>query len=221
MALSHSPSIATSGLTIFYDPANRRSYTGTGGTTIDLCNFYNGNLINGVGFTSSNNGLFSFDGTNDYIEIPTLGINSSFSIDLFCYALNLSTTYVIVGKYGGGAYDFWLGITGGRFRFSISMPNKIEPLTEAITANTWYHLTAVYNPSALTASIYLNGVLAQTSNGSSAFQNPPGNYAIGAFGAAGGYYFPGYVSSHKFYNRVLSAAEIKQNFNANRDRFGI
>jgi hypothetical protein len=221
MALSHSPSIATSGLTIFNDPANRRSYTGTGGTTYDLCNFYNGNLTNGVGFTSSNNGLFSFDGTNDYIEIPTLSINSSFSIDLFCYAFNLSTTYVIVGKYGGGAYDFWLGISAGRFKFSISMANKIEPQTANISANTWYNLVAVYNSSALTASIYLNGVLAQTLNGSSAFQNPPGNYAIGAFGAAGSFYFPGYVASHKFYNRALSASEIKQNFNANRDRFGI
>ncbi len=221
MALSHSPSIATNGLTIFYDPANRRSYTGTGGTTIDLCNFYNGNLINGVGFTSSNNGLFSFDGTNDYIEIPTLNINSSFSIDLYCYALNLSSTYVIAGKYGGGAYDFWLGITGSKFRFSISMPNKIEPQTLTILANTWYHISAVYNASSITASIYLNGVLAQTLSGSSVFQNPPGNYAIGAFGAAGSYYFPGYVASHKFYNRALSATEIKQNFNANRDRFGI
>jgi len=221
MALSHSPSIVTNGLLIFYDPANRRSYSGTGGTANDLCNFYNGNLTNGVGFTSSNNGLFSFDGTNDYIEIPTLSINSSFTLDLFCYALNLSTTYVIAGKYGGGAYDFWLGISGGRFKFSISMPNKIEPQTSTVSANTWYHLVAVYNASALTASIYLNGVLAQTSNGSSAFQNPPGNYAIGAFGAAGGFYFPGYVASHKFYNRALSATEIKQNFNASRDRYRI
>jgi hypothetical protein len=128
---------------------------------------------------------------------------------------------VIVGKYGGGAYDFWLGVSGSRFKFSISMANKIEPQTATISANTWYHVVAVYNASALTASIYLNGVLAQTSNGSSAFQNPPGNYAIGAFGAAGGYYFPGYFSSHKLYNRVLSATEIQQNYNATKGRFGL
>ena len=221
MALSHSPSIVTNGLSIFYDPANRRSYSGTGITTTNLFGIYNGNLINGVGYTSSNNGNFTFDGTNDYIEIPSLSINSSFSIDLFCYALNLSTTYVIAGKYGGGSYDFWLGVSGSRFKFSISMPNKFDAQTSTISANTWYHICAVYNSSTITASIYLNGVLAQTLNGSSAFQNPPGNYAIGAFGAAGGFYFPGYVASHKFYNRALSATEIKQNFNATRDRYGV
>jgi hypothetical protein len=221
MALSHSPSIVINGLSIFYDPANRRSYSGTGITTTNLFGIYNGNLINGVGYTSSNNGNFTFDGTNDYIEIPSLSINSSFSIDLFCNVNNLSSTYVIVGKYGGGAYDFWLGLSGDRFKFSISMPNKIEPITSSISANTWYHVCAVYNATNITASIYLNGILSQTYNGSSIFQNPPGNYAIGAFGAAGGYYFPGYIARHKLYNRALSATEIKQNFNASRDRFGI
>jgi hypothetical protein len=221
MALSHSPSIVTNGLSIFYDPANRRSYSGSGTTTTNLLGIYDGNLVNGVGYTSSNNGSFTFDGTNDYIEIPSLSLNSSFSIDLFCNANNLSSTYVIAGKYGVGAYDFWLGVSGNRFKFSISMANKIEPQTATISANNWYHVCAVYNSSTITASIYLNGVLAQTLNGSSIFQNPPGNYALGAFGAAGSYYFPGYISCHKLYNRALSASEIKQNYNANRDRFGI
>jgi hypothetical protein len=220
MALSHSPSIATNGLSIFYDPANRRSYSGTGGTANDLCNFYNGNLTNGVGFTSENNGCFTFDGANDHIVIPNVTISGSFSIDVWCKTTSLSGVLVL-GKYGGGAYDFWVGVFSSRFYFSISMPNKIEPTTATISANTWYHVTAVYNASALTASIYLNGTLSQTSNGSSAFQNPPGNYAIGAFGENGSYYWPGRITSHKFYNRVLSATEIKQNFNASRDRYGV
>jgi hypothetical protein len=221
MALSHSPSIATNGLLIFYDPANRRSYTGTGGTTIDLCNFYNGNLTNGVGFTSENNGCFTFDGTNDHIVIPNITVSGSFSINVWCKTTSLSGV-LVVGKYGGGAYDFWVGVFSSRFLFSISISgSKAEPYTATISANTWYHVTAVYNASALTASIYLNGTLSQTVSGTFAFQNPPGNYAIGAFGENGSYYWPGRITLHKFYNRALSAAEIKQNFNANRDRFGI
>jgi hypothetical protein len=34
-------------------------------------------------------------------------------------------------------------------------------------------------------------------------------------------YFTGRISNVQLYNRVLTAAEIQQNFNANRSRFGI
>ncbi len=207
------------GLIFTIDAGTTRGYPGTGLTYNSLYSGIGATLVNGVGFTSSYGGSFVFDGTNDYIEVPSISINSSFSIDLFCNLNNLSTTYVLIGKYGGGSYDFWLGVTGSRFRFSISMPNKIEPQTSTVLANTWYHVTAVYNSSLLTASIYLNGVLSQTSNGSSAFQNPPGNYAIGAFGAGGGFYIPGFLACHKYYNRVLSAAEVLQNYNSTKRRF--
>jgi len=35
------------------------------------------------------------------------------------------------------------------------------------------------------------------------------------------YYFKGKISVVKIYNRALSAAEVQQNFNATRSRFGI
>jgi hypothetical protein len=220
MGLGHSPTIITDGLVFSLDAANSRSYTGTGGTANDLCNFYNGNLTNGVGFTSENNGCFTFDGTNDHIVIPNITISGSFSIDVWCKTTSLSAV-IVAGKYGGGSYDFWVGVFSGIFKFSISMPNKIEPYTATISANTWYHVTAVYNASALTASIYLNGTLSQTVSGTFPFQNPPGNYAIGAFGENGSYYWPGRITTHKFYNRALTAIEIKQNYNATKRRFGL
>lgn len=221
MGIAYNTSIATDGLFIYYDPSNTRCYSGSATTSNNLVGLNNGNLTNGVGFTSENSGSFTFDGTNDNIIIPNFSVSGSFSVEICCNAANLSTTYVMVGKYGGGGYDFWIGVSGTRFKFSISLANKIEPQTEIISPNTWYHICAVYNSSAITASIYLNGILAQTSNGSSIFQNPPGDYAIGAFGANGGYYFPGKITCHKYYNRALSAAEVKQNYNALRDRFGI
>jgi hypothetical protein len=73
----------------------------------------------------------------------------------------------------------------------------------------------------LTASIYLNGTLSQTVSGTFAFQNPPGNYAVGAFGQNGSYYWPGNIPIHRYYNRVLTSAEILQNYNATKGRFGL
>lgn len=58
----------TNGLLFHYDPSDTSSYPGTGTTVTDLSgNGNNGTLTNGVGFSSD---LFTFDGNNDYIDLP-------------------------------------------------------------------------------------------------------------------------------------------------------
>jgi hypothetical protein len=213
--------IVTNGLTINLDAGNSSSYAGTGTSWYDTSgNNYSGTITNGPAFSGQNGGMITFDGTNDHIVIPGFSITGSFTIEVWCFTTSLSGV-IVVGKYGGGSYDFWVGVFSGIFKFSISMPNKIEPFTATISANTWYHVTAVYNATALTASIYLNGTLSQTVSGTFAFQNPPGNYAVGAFGQNGSYYWPGNIPIHRYYNRVLTSAEILQNYNATKGRFGL
>ena len=73
MGISAGPSGVSDGLVFQLDAANLRSYTGTGLTANGLVSGIGGTLVNGVGFTSSNNGSFFFDGTNDYIPIGSLG----------------------------------------------------------------------------------------------------------------------------------------------------
>ena len=214
--------IVTNGLTINLDAGNSSSYAGTGTSWYDTSgNNYSGTITNGPAFSGQNGGMITFDGANDHIVIPGFSIAGSFTIEVWCKTTSLSGV-IVVGKYGGGSYDFWVGVFSSRFYFSISISgSKAEPITATISTNTWYHVTAVYNASALTASIYLNGTLSQTLSGTFAFQNPPGNYAVGAFGQDGSYYWPGNIPIHRYYNRVLTAAEIAQNYNATKGRFGL
>ena len=113
MGLAHSPSIISDGLIFYLDAANRRSYSGSGLTANGLVGGIGGTLVNGTGFSSTNNGSFFFDGTNDYIEVSnsnllTFGTNP-FTIDFWLYS-----TYV----HSGGAlyrtilssYDNYNGI---------------------------------------------------------------------------------------------------------------
>ena len=68
----HNKPIVTDGLVLCVDPANKESYPGSGTTVTDLIgNDHNGTLENGTGFNSSNFGIFTFDGANDYIELDT------------------------------------------------------------------------------------------------------------------------------------------------------
>jgi hypothetical protein len=63
--------IVVDGLVLYLDAANTKSYLGSGTTWSDLSRSENnGALINGPNFNTSNNGVISFDGTNDSVQIP-------------------------------------------------------------------------------------------------------------------------------------------------------
>ena len=71
MAIAYNTSIVTDGLVFALDAANSRCYSGSGITFDGLIGGIGGTLVNGVGFSSANNGSFFFDGTNDYIVSPS------------------------------------------------------------------------------------------------------------------------------------------------------
>jgi hypothetical protein len=77
MGIFRGPNIVRSGLALALDAADKNSYRGTGTTWKDLSgNAYNGTLTNGPTFSNINGGTIVFDGTNDYVSIPS---NSNFN----------------------------------------------------------------------------------------------------------------------------------------------
>lgn len=63
----------TSGLVLYLDAANARSYPKSGTTWFDRSgNGNNGTLVNGVGYNGSNYGSLSFDGVNDYANFGNI-----------------------------------------------------------------------------------------------------------------------------------------------------
>ena len=80
MALNHSPSIVTNGLTLALDAANPKSYPGTGNTWFDLSgNNEHFTLYNSPTFSSSSMGELQFSGSNDYARITTSNAIDSLS----------------------------------------------------------------------------------------------------------------------------------------------
>ena len=65
MALSHSPQIVRSGLILYLDPVNTKSYPGSGTTFFDLSKTLDATLVNGV---SISNNRIILDGVKDYID---------------------------------------------------------------------------------------------------------------------------------------------------------
>ena len=213
MGLSHSPRIVTDGLVFCVDAGDKMSYPGAGTTWTDLSkNRNNGTLTNGPTFNSANGGSIVFDGSNDYTLLSSninLGTQASINVWLQC-----SNNAVIAGgtSYSDGGYllasssnTFYMSANGSFGNFNYNISN---------TTNTWKNLSVSRNASS--ASLYVNGVFYSSISISST--NGIRFRAIGAYDN-GTYPMNGQIALMQVYTRALSAAEIKQNYNATRGRF--
>jgi hypothetical protein len=93
----------------------------------------------------------------------------------------------------------------------------------------WNNVTAVFDDNYLNLMIYINGVLETTSNNGSSSGAPFLNvststsyFNIGrrTYGA-GTEYFTGEIGQVLVYGKILTAAEVLQNFNATRKTYGL
>jgi hypothetical protein len=222
MGTKYNPNIVRDGLVYYIDAANTRSYSGSGVTVNGLVGGIGGTLVNGVGFTSSNGGSFTFDGTNDYITIPDNSLLNTFTGMTLEVIVKYTSTndQIFVQKWnyalGNDGYTLELLSSaivgacysgGGTYLFT-SVSNY--PI------NNIYHIVFTLNGS--TQTMYINGVLVATNSGGSVPITAGKNLMIGQRSSAGTY-FGGNVYLTKFYNRALSAQEVKQNYNATKKRY--
>jgi len=89
-----------------------------------------------------------------------------------------------------------------------------------IADSAWHHIVGTFsgNTTAGTSTLYFDGEQVDIST---AISNSSTNLGPNISGTAGGYRMTGNHAGAKLYNRALSAAEVRQNFNAHRGRFGL
>tara|TARA_R110001632_G_C11162571_1_gene398706 strand:- start:25 stop:693 length:669 start_codon:yes stop_codon:yes gene_type:complete len=222
MGFYRGPNIVTDGLTFAVDAASERSYPGSGTTAYDLVGSYNGTLTNGVGFDSANGGSFTFDGTDDYIPFPgvldqelidqskQLTISLWIKPDVYTSRMPFST-----GQSGSDRIYYWT--SGGLNLWRIG--NFISTTSTALpTVGTWYNTTVVINQGGI--AVYLNGEPDYT--GTYASYTTQTMATLGRHGSSSSYSYDGNISSVLIYDgKSLTAAEVKQNYNAIKSRFGL
>ena len=117
-------------------------------------------------------------------------------------------------SYGGA---FWVADGSGS-----SGDNLLDTAGGTLENTGVFHLVATRNTSTGAIKIYLNGELsASATHITGDVYTPTDNGFIGKEYHSGGYGLKADVSLIRVYNKDLSAAQIKQNFNAERNRFGI
>lgn len=235
MALSHSPRIATDGLVLCLDASDPQSYSGSGNTWSDRSgNGSNGTLTNGPTFDSDNKGSLVFDGVNDYINFgnPSSASNSQVTVTFWYNPTTIhNSTHngIFNGQTSGGRFClFWFstdnvsvqyrddsGLTAaqGGVWIRSTAPTAIS------TANKWYfiQITGDEDSDEWRVGVDLNP---STSDSSSQYVEPDAtNWLLGK--RSGTAYDHSKIANFQAYNRVLSQAEILQNFNAQKSKFGL
>jgi hypothetical protein len=204
------PPIVTNGLVLHLDAGSRKSYAGSGTTWSDLSGQgKNETLIASPTFNSANQGYLTFNGTSQYVTSSAdVSLGTSYTIDIWCYPTNtLSTLWV------GVAGNYHINLLNGLIYSYVGSLSFITP-SPLITANNWYNI--VVTRATTTYSAYVNGRSqgSVTTTWSTAFT------ITGLMGSTG-LFAAGNLAQVKAYNRVLTATEVAQNYNALKSRFGL
>lgn len=166
--------------------------------------------------TYNSDNTFNFNGSS-WVDLNSASIitgTNPFTVESF-YTTTGTTADEIFGNYGAGNTSSTLWISG---RYGVFINGSVYFPGAPIGAGT-YHLAATRNSSG-NVILYLNGV--QVNSGTLSASIPVGqNFRIGADVNGGAEPFTGKIHFVKVYNRVLSAVEVEQNFDAMRGRFGI
>ena len=195
------------------------SYSG-GTTWYDLSgNGNHGTLVNGSGFNSGNLGSITFDGTNDSVELyknaSELGFaNNSFSVTIW-YNANVTTNDApLFSTWGGGVNTYLHYNLRGHLHMGF-YTNDTKDGSPSI--NTTYCAVFVYDVTAQTQKIYVDGVLRATGSNKPALQSNA-DFKIG--GRYSGWY-NGKIFQIMAHTKALSADEVQQNYNVQKGRFGL
>jgi hypothetical protein len=236
------PAVVTNGLVLNVDAGFTPSYPTTGTTWYDLSsNGYNGTLTNGPTFNSANNGSISLDGIDDYVNIGNqanlqMG-TGDFTVCLWIKinnppvsALNIliwsknapaaAAGYGIGFFYGGGNSNKLLwGTANGTTAVEILSQNAFPELLGA-----WGHIVMVrQNGSTNNGCFYINNQYQAIASSATMINvNTNTDMVIGnTSDRYGSYWTKGNYAIAQIYNRALSAAEVSQNYNAQKGRFGL
>jgi hypothetical protein len=205
--------------------------TGTRSATQGLLPIVSNSTIDLSNTSFDSNAQLIFDGTDDRILLSNFTNKPTTAIT--CETIIKPTrSSVGTGTIRGGAISstnsMYLGIidsVDGGNTFAMHWANqtvssRVYNWNGQIPNNAYSYLVGTYDGT--TARAYLNGVeiwsTSQTGN------IPDAEYYIGTYGGSpvdGVHNFIGYIPVAKMYNRALSAAEIKQNYNKYKTRFNL
>lgn len=227
MALGHAPSIIMDGLVAYIDVANVRSYPGSGSVVTDIINGTSSTGASAIQISS----IGATFGTNKNTTFSTSAKIPNTTYTKCCW-FNLGdvTTFqpLICGSLST-RHCMWMNKTANLTASHSNTASFSTPTFTSIAGTTtlstgiWYFGAVTYS-STSGFNIYLNNRRDQTSATTQTFGDTSNDNYFGYYGDF--FVTPatpslnGILGPAMYYNRVLSAQEILQNYHATKKRYG-
>jgi hypothetical protein len=190
----------------------------TGGTTAidssggDNGTYTNGPTLNRPGLLSGDsNGSVSFDGSNDYLKVPSTGsLSPSLLISLETWIK--PTSLPAAGSFNSiltKPESYSLQFNGPRLEFTIIQSGtrkRLQAPTGAIVAGQAYHVVGTYDGT--TQRLYVNGAEVASAPLSGAIDTNGNPLTIASWGG-NAEFFKGTIDEAAVYGSVLSSARVQ------------
>ena len=202
---------------------------GSRSNTQSILDLTGNNSITTNSLTYASNGTFSFNGSSNFMSLSsdvvfkTTGghtVENWFKLD----AVVSGNLYNFIGASSIDYHSWYWCVFQSRLAIWNVSPGGWYYGSTDIQSNVWYQAVMVTNNAGTGIQFYLNGVAEGGTHASYSFNSSYSGLKIGFLGrgdAPNARYMYGLMPVTKVYNRALSAAEVQQNFNAHRSRYGI
>lgn len=232
--------VVQSGLILNLDAGASTSYPGIGTSWTDLSgNTGISTLTNGPTYSSADGGSIAFDGVNDVVRVPTTSLYdfsaSRITIEMWFKLGATPDRWAFVTSDQSGDPTTWhfgtYTFAQGNFLYfapgysaQVSITTIPRVATSSLSLNTWYHVVTTSAGNGEVGKLWINGVQqldgTLTTLGLSYDAGRP--IGIGLEPTTGRWPFNGNISVVRIYkDKAFVQAEVSQNFNALRGRFGI
>ena len=223
--------VLPNGLVLNVDPSNMYSYFKPATTVLDLKNNISGTLGGNMTLSTTASGTFQTDGNGDYIDFGTNPTNfptGDMSIFVWVRPTTLTNGWnIILTKWfrdfagNGGFSDFHYAIypSGGAYYQNLYTATQYNLFgATPISANTWYQIGFTIGGGNM--QMYINGATDGALRSNTRTNYTQSYLWLGeARAGIGG--FIGNIGSVLIYDRIITAEEVFQNYNATKHKYGL
>jgi hypothetical protein len=208
--------IVTDGLAMYLDAGVTESYSGSGSEWTDITyNGNNGTLLNNPTFSSADGGSLLFDGIDDSVTITNVNLDrasgQNFVWNAWIKTPSRFSSYKMILSTTRNYY--YLALFNNQIAFDIAGVPIIR--YGSLSVNTWYNITIVRDTNV--DYIYLNGISIGTRANNAGYN---GVLAIGRWAFNNTLFYNSNISVVSIYLDALTSAQVLENYNALKSRYG-
>lgn len=225
--------VATTNLVLYYDPTDTASYPGTGTTLTSLVGSGLNGTMTAITYTSP---YFTFNGSTSQVSVADNASlepgSGDWTVEVwlrYSVITGKTRTYLSKTNNNGGSADWGYGFRTNQannttyFEVGNGTTSVTSPATSVATG-TWYQIVGVWtNVASNSIALYKNGTLVGSNSHSfTSVKNTTNPLYLGNYnGNEFAQQFEGDMGIVRMYSRALTAAEIQNNYDANKATYGL